>query len=218
MLDFLLQPLADFIIYFISSFSYAGIFIAMTLQSACIPIPSEIILPFSGFFVSQGIFDFWPAVLAAVLGGLAGSGLTFSLGYFKGEGFVRNLIKKFGKFILVFEYELDEAEEWFRKYGEIITFVSRILPVVRTFIALPAGISRMSFSKFFVFVAAGDFLWSALLIYLGSVLVNNWAQLNHYFHQFDLIIILAGLAVGVCYIKHKLTKHRKRKKQRSNRG
>ena len=210
MLNFILQPLAEFIIYIISVLGYTGLFIAMTLQSACIPLPSEIILPFSGFLVSQGIFDFWLTVLTAAIGSLAGSILAFSLGFFKGEVFVRSLIKKYGKYILVFEYELDDAEKWFRKYGEIITFVSRLLPVVRTFIALPAGISKMNFTKFCFFVVSGDFLWSMFLIYIGKLFGRNWDILGNYFHKFDFIIVILGMAAFLWYIQHKI----KRVKQR----
>lgn len=210
MLNFILQPLAEFIIYIISVLGYTGLFIAMTLQSACIPLPSEIILPFSGFLVSQGIFDFWLTVLTATIGSLAGSILAFSLGFFKGEIFVRSLIKKYGKYILVFEYELDDAEKWFRKYGEIITFVSRLLPVVRTFIALPAGISKMNFTKFCFFVVSGDFLWSMFLIYIGKLFGRNWDILGNYFHKFDFIIVILGMAAFLWYIQHKI----KRVKQR----
>lgn len=210
MLNFILQPLAEFIIYIISVLGYTGLFIAMTLQSACIPLPSEIILPFSGFLVSQGVFDFWLTVLTATIGSLTGSILAFSLGFFKGEVFVRSLIKKYGKYILVFEYELDDAERWFRKYGEIITFVSRLLPVIRTFIALPAGISKMNFTKFCLFVVSGDFLWSMFLVYIGKVFGGNWDILGNYFHKFDFIIVILGMAAFLWYIQHKM----KRVKQR----
>lgn len=209
MLDFILKPLADFVIWAVTTFNYVGIFVAMLVQSACIPIPSEVILPFSGFMVSQGYLNYWSTVLTAVLGCAAGSSLAFSVGYFKGEQFVRTLIRKYGKFLLIFEYELDEAEHWFRQYGQILTFVSRLLPVVRTFIALPAGISKMSYKKFIFFVIAGDLLWSALLIYIGRVFGQNWNKLGDIFHKFDLLIFLLGVTAVVWYIQHKLKKHRR---------
>ncbi len=185
---------------------------AMAFQSACIPIPSEVILPFSGFMVSQGFFKFWLTVIAALLGCFLGATLAYSLGYFKGEGFVRRLIKKYGKYLLIFEYELDEAQETFQKYGEIIIFVSRLLPVVRTFIALPAGIAKMSYKKFIFFVLLGDFLWSSLLIYLGKVLGSNWSTLGNLFHKFDLVIVILGIGVVIWYVQHKLKKHSQRSK------
>ncbi|HUV46594.1 MAG TPA: DedA family protein [Candidatus Bathyarchaeia archaeon] len=207
MLNFILQPLAQLVINIVDSLGLAGVFLGMMLQSACIPLPSEIILPFAGFLVSQGIFDFWPTILMALLGGFVGSSIAFSLGYFKGETFIRQLIKKYGKYILVFEYELNDAQKWFRQYGQMITFISRILPVVRTFIALPAGMSGMSFIKFIVFVLAGDFLWSLLLVYFGLVLGNNWVDLKVYFEKFDLLLLFFGVAAVVWYINHKLKKN-----------
>lgn len=213
MLDFILKPLSDFVIWAVTTFNYAGIFTAMLIQSACIPIPSEVVLPFSGFMVSQEYLNYWPTVLVAVLGCAAGSTLAFSLGYFKGEGFVRTLIRKYGKFLLIFEYELDEAEEWFQRWGQILTFASRMLPVVRTFIALPAGISKMSYKKFILFVILGDFVWSAVLIYVGNVLGQNWDQLGNIFHKFDVLIVILGAAAVVWYVQHKLKKHHRHLKK-----
>jgi len=207
MLNFILQPLAQFIINAVESLGLFGVFLAMMLQSACIPLPSEIILPFTGFLASQNVFNFWPAVFTAVFGGLVGSSLAFWLGYFKGEDFVRQLIKKYGKYLLIFEYELDDAQKWFRQFGQIITFISRILPVVRTFIALPAGMSGMSFWKFIVFVFAGDLLWSTILIYFGRVFGSNWSLLKVYFEKFDILLVFIGIFGVVWYINHKLKKN-----------
>jgi len=148
MIDFIIEPLAQFIIFLITTFSYWGIVIAMAIESACIPLPSEIIMPFSGYLVSTGVFNFWLVSLAGGVGCLAGSALAYAAGFYGGETFVRNIIRKYGKYFLIHEYELDEAEEWFRKHGEMIAFTSRLLPVVRTFISLPAGISKMNFKKF----------------------------------------------------------------------
>jgi membrane protein DedA with SNARE-associated domain len=210
MLDFILQPLAEFIIFLVSKLSYLGIVMAMALESCCIPLPSEIIMPFSGFMVSRGVFDFWLTALAGSFGCLLGSIIAYALGYYGGETVVRNLIKKYGKYLLVFEYELDETEEWFRKYDELIAFTSRLLPVVRTFISLPAGISKMNFKKFCLYTFLGSFIWSAVLAYLGKILGENWSSLETYFHQFDLLIVLAGLGTVFWYIQHKVKKHRRR--------
>lgn len=213
MLDFILGPLVNLITSTISSIGLPAVFVAMMLQSACVPIPSEVILPFSGFFVSQGIFEFWPTIFVATLGAQTGSVLMFLLGYYKGEEFVRNLIKKYGKYILVFEYELDEGQHWFQKYGQLLTFVSRLMPIVRTFIALPAGISQMKLSKFMVFVFLGDFFWSLILVSVGKAFGQNWTKFGDYFHKFDIVIVLLGVAGLVWYVKHKLKKHKKRKKK-----
>ncbi len=209
MLDFILEPLANFVIYLVSSFSYVGIFVIMFFQSACIPIPSEVVLPFAGFMVGQGIFNFWWVIAISVLGCLAGGSFIFLLAFYKGEVFVRNLIKKYGKYLLINISELDEAEERFQKYGQIIVFFGRMLPIVRTFIALPAGLSKMKYSKFAVFSIVGDLIWSTLLVYLGSIMGKNWNTLGNYFKKFDLVIVIVGILIVAWYLNHKLKKIRK---------
>lgn len=208
MIDFILQPLADFIFYLVNKFGYWGIVSAMAIESACIPLPSEIIMPFSGFMVYKGIFDFWFTALAGGIGCTLGSVLAYGAGYFGGENFVRKFIKKYGKFFLVFEYELDEAEQWFRKYGELIAFSSRLMPVVRTFISLPAGISKMNFKRFCLYTFVGSFIWSTVLTYIGRELGENWQIISTYFHKFDLFFVSAGLGVVIWYIHHKIKKNR----------
>jgi membrane protein DedA with SNARE-associated domain len=209
MIDFIIEPLAQFIIFLITTFSYWGIVIAMAIESACIPLPSEIIMPFSGYLVSTGVFNFWLVSLAGGVGCLAGSALAYAAGFYGGETFVRNIIRKYGKYFLIHEYELDEAEEWFRKHGEMIAFTSRLLPVVRTFISLPAGISKMNFKKFAFYSFVGSVIWSAALAYVGKVMGENWDTLGTYFHKFDLLILLAGLAAFGWYVNHKLKKIKK---------
>jgi len=206
MIDFIIQPLADFIIFLITKLSYAGIVLAMAIESACIPLPSEIIIPFSGFLVSQGVFNFWLVSLAGAVGCLLGSTLAYLIGFYGGETFVRNLIRKYGKYVLVYEYELDEAENWFRKYGELIAFSSRLLPVIRTFISLPAGIAKMDFKKFAFYTFIGSFIWSAILAYLGKILGEHWNTLGSYFHKFDFLILLLGVGLLIWYVKHKVKK------------
>lgn len=206
MLDLITIPLANLIISVVETFSYAGIFIIMLLQSACVPIPSEVVLPFAGFMVGQATFEFLPTLIASVLGCLAGGSLIFWLADKQGEVFVRDLVKKYGKYLLIKEKELDEAEERFEKYGQMIVFVGRMLPIVRTFLALPAGLSHMNYKKFLLFSFLGDTLWSALLIYIGSVMGKNWQQLGEIFHKFDLVIVIAGVLAVAFYIRHKLKK------------
>ncbi|MFC1711587.1 DedA family protein [Patescibacteria group bacterium] len=214
MLDAIIQPLAEFVFLLIDKFSYWGIVIAMAIESCCIPLPSEIIMPFSGFLVSQGIFDFWLVSLAGGFGCLVGSVIAYALGYYGGEKVVRNVIRKYGKYVLVHQYELDEAEEWFRKYGEAIAFFSRLLPVIRTFISLPAGIAKMNFKRFAFYSFVGSVIWSAALAYVGKVLGENWDTIGSYFHKFDLLILIAGIAAVVFYIKHKKDKIRKYKSKK----
>lgn len=209
MVDALIGFLANIVITIITSLGYAGIVLAMAIESCCIPLPSEIIMPFSGFLVSQGVFNLWLVGLAGAIGCLIGSLIAYYIGYYGGETLVRQLIRKYGKFVLVFEYELDEAKDWFVKYGSAITFFSRLMPVVRTFISLPAGISGMNVTKFAVYTFIGSFIWSLLLAYIGQTLGNNWDTLGNYFHKFDIAIILCFAGLGIFYVWHKLSKHKK---------
>lgn len=213
MVEAIIGVLANIVISIITSLSYFGVVLAMAIESCCIPLPSEIIMPFSGFLVSKGIFNLWLVALAGAIGCVIGSLIAYYIGHFGGETFVRNLIKKYGKFVLVFEYELDEAKHWFVKYGSAITFFSRLLPVVRTFISLPAGISGMDVKKFIIYTFLGSFIWSLLLAYIGQTLGNNWDTLGTYFHQFDIIIVLGFVALAVFYVWHKLSKHKKHKQK-----
>jgi len=213
MISQILELLASFIIWLISTLGYGGIVLAMAIESACIPLPSEVIMPFSGYLVSSGRFNFWWVVLAGGFGCLLGSWAAYALGYFGGESLVRKTIKKYGKYFLVFEYELDEAEEWFRKYGATIAFTSRLLPVIRTFISLPAGIAKTNFKIFSIYSFVGSLIWSAFLAYLGKIMGENWDTLGTYFHKFDFIIVILGFIAVLWYIQHKIKKIKKYKKE-----
>lgn len=215
MINAILELLATFIIWLISSLGYAGIVLAMAIESASIPLPSEIIMPFSGFLVSTGQFNFWWVTIAGGFGCLFGSWAAYALGYFGGESLVRKVIKKYGKYVLVFEYELDEAKEWFKKYGATIAFTSRLLPVVRTFISLPAGISKMNFKAFSIYSLVGSLIWSGILAYFGKIMGENWNSLGTYFHKFDFIIVILGILTVLWYIRHKIKKVRKYKSKKS---
>lgn len=173
----------------------------MTLESALIPIPSEVTMTFSGFLATTGVFNFWIVVFVGTMANLIGSLLAYWLGYL-GESKVR----KYGKYIFLREKELDHAEKLFNKYGEIITFASRMLPAIRTYISLPAGIAKMDLKKFILYTTAGSFLWSLILTYLGVVLGQNWHSLSAYFHKFDILIILA---IGCFVITYLYKRHKK---------
>ncbi|MCX6816358.1 MAG: DedA family protein [Candidatus Beckwithbacteria bacterium] len=209
MIESLIGFLGNFAMGIINHLGYLGISLAMAIESANIPLPSEIIMPFSGFLVASGRFTFLGTVIAGSLGGTLGSLLSYSLGYYGGEKFVRRLIKKYGKFLLIFEYELDEAEHWFNQHGQLVTFTSRLLPVVRTFISLPAGMSRMNVKKFAFFAFLGTFIWSLPLTYLGKVLGQNWHSLGQYFHKFDVVIFALGVFAVAFYVYHKLSKNKR---------
>jgi len=188
-----LALVSTFIINLISSWGYGGVFVLMALESALIPIPSEIIMPFAGFLVWEGTFSFMTVVLWGALGNLAGSIIAYFLGFYGG----RPLLEKYGKYILISHKEIELADNWFKKYGNFSIFISRMLPVVRTFISLPAGIARMPFWKFSLYTFLGSLPWAFFLTYLGIISGENWKNLEIYFRKFDwLIIIIIIAAIG----------------------
>jgi len=200
----MIETLGSWIIQLISAFGYGGIFILMMLESALIPIPSEVTMPFSGSLVAAGTFTFWFVVAAGTFGNLAGSILAYWLGAWGQETVVRKVLRKYGKYVLISEREYEQSEHWFRKHGEHIVFVSRVLPVIRTFISLPAGIARMNLMKFCAYTAVGSFIWSYALTYIGVLMGNNWRALEGYFRKFDLLIVLAGLLTIFWYVRRAL--------------
>lgn len=179
----LLAWLAQQIIAVISHLGYAGIVLLMGIESACIPLPSEIILPFSGFLVSTGRFQLLWVSLAGALGCNLGSMVAYCVGYYGG----RPLARRYGRWLAIAPDDLSRAEAWFQRHGDWTVLVSRMLPVVRTYIALPAGVARMSLVRFNVFTFIGSWPWCWLLAYVGYRLGTHWAQIGPYFHRFDLV-------------------------------
>lgn len=196
--------LSGIIIHLIQTLGYVGIFFLMTLESALLPIPSEVTMPFAGFLVQQGHFSFWIVVLVGAVGNLLGSLLAYALGYFLEESVVVSLIEKYGKFILVSKHEYLRAVGWFQKYGNPIAFFSRLLPAVRTFISLPAGLAEMNVFKFSIYSFLGAFVWSAFLTWIGVYLGSKWNSLEPIFRKFQLVIVVLLVIAILWYINHKL--------------
>jgi membrane protein DedA with SNARE-associated domain len=195
--------LSEFLTNFISSYGYFAVFIFMTLESALIPIPSEVTMTFAGFLAGLGIVNIWVVILVGAFGNLFGSLLAFWLGRKMGEEWIRVAIRKWGKWILIHEKDFDKALYWFEKYGQGITFGSRLLPIVRTFISLPAGISKMDVKKFSFYTFIGSFIWSGVLAFVGLKLGQNWTAVEPFFRKFQFVIIgLVVLAVIVYVYKH----------------
>lgn len=163
-------------------------------------------MTFAGFLAGIGILNIWVAVLIGALGNLAGSLLAFWLGRAMGEEWIRVAIKKWGKWILVHEKDFDTSLRWFKKYGQGITFTSRLLPIVRTFISLPAGIAEMNVVKFGIFTFIGSLFWSGVLAYLGLKLGQNWQMIDPYFRKFQYVIVGLFVLGVVYYIYHHLKK------------
>lgn len=205
----MLELLAGFIINIISTSGYLGIFVLMAVESALIPLPSEVTMPFSGSLVALGKFNLIMTAIAGSLGNLAGSLAAYALGFWGQENVVRQVIKKYGRYFLISEHEFERAEKWFRKYGDAVVFASRLMPVIRTFISLPAGIAKMNLKKFIIYTTAGSFLWSLFLSYIGMVLGRNWNVLGGYFHKFDLLIVFIMVITVCSYIYYKLRRLQK---------
>lgn len=183
--------------------SHPAIFVLMFLESALVPIPSEVTMPFAGYLASQGRIGFWEVVFVGGTANLTGSLLVYWLGSW-GQEYVHQWVRKYGKFLLITVHEVETAERWFRSHGEIIAFSSRLLPVVRTFISLPAGMSRMDIRKFAGYTLAGSLIWSAFLAYIGLVLGKNWHSIDIYFKKFQFLIIAIILVMAVLYIWNKI--------------
>jgi len=181
----IIRPLIEFIISFISRVGYLGIFFLMVLESAMIPIPSEIIMPFSGFLVSAGKFGPILVVLAGSLGNLVGSILTYYFGLKVGRAF----IIKYGKYVFFKKEHLEFTERLFKNYGDKISFVGRLLPVIRTYVSLPAGIGRTNFIKFVFYTLIGSLIWNSVLTFAGMQLGNNWKNIDRYSIYLDTVTI-----------------------------
>jgi membrane protein DedA with SNARE-associated domain len=194
--------LSTFIVAVISTLGYSGVALLMAIESACIPLPSEIIMPFAGYLVHTGRFDLWLVGLAGAIGCVLGSLVAYYVGMYGG----RPLIEKYGRYVLVSHHDLDLADRWFSKYGELIVFASRLLPVIRTFIAFPAGIARMNLKRFVIYTFLGSLPWCIGLAYVGQLLGEQWDKneaLKSWFHRFDFVIGIIGvLAAGWWIWRH----------------
>ena len=191
----IIEILSGFIVATISALGYSGILLLMAIESACIPLPSEIIMPFSGYLVSTGQLNLWGVALAGAVGCVVGSLVAYCVGMYGG----RPLIEKYGRYVLLSRHDLDLADRWFASHGEIIVFVSRLLPAIRTFIAFPAGVARMNLTRFVIYTFAGSLPWCLGLAYVGQKLGEKWNKddtLKTWFHRFDFVFgILVVLAV-----------------------
>lgn len=210
-MNHLIELLTHFIITFIQTSGYTGVFLLMTAESALIPIPSEVTMLFAGYLASTGVFNLFLVILIGAIANLVGSLLAYALGYWGEDHLIRHLIQKYGKYILVSEHEYERSERWFRKYGENIVFFSRILPIVRTFISLPAGIAKMNIWKFSIFTFIGSLLWSGLLTYLGFTLGKNWHSLEGVYRKFEYLVIAALVIAAVYFVYHKIQGIRKKR-------
>jgi membrane protein DedA with SNARE-associated domain len=199
MINSILTIISIFIIDTISSTGYLGIVILMAVESACIPLPSEVIMPFSGYLVTMKRFSLIGTGLAGAFGCVVGSVAAYYVGMYGG----RPLIERYGKYILISHKDLDIADRWFLRYGDAVIFFSRLLPVIRTFISFPAGVARMNMVKFVTYTFVGSFPWCLGLAYIGMIMGKNWETIKVYFHRFDYLIgAVILLGIGIFLWKH----------------
>ncbi len=192
----IIDILANFIVHTIGSIGHAGIFLLMLVESAGIPMPSEVIMPFSGFLVADGRMNFWVVTIIGAFGNLAGSLLAYWIGYKGG----RPLIEKYGRYILISKHDLDLADRWFKSYGNAAAFFGRMLPIVRTYISFPAGIAEMDIKKFSIYTFLGALPWCAVLTYAGVKMGNNWELIREKLHNFDLLVTALIIIFIVLYV------------------
>lgn len=198
MVEHILSVLSQFIIHTESAMGYWGIVLLMGIESCCIPLPSEVIMPFAGYLctpagaaqVGLPALNIWLVALAGAVGCVVGSIPAYYAGMYGG----RPLILKYGKYILISAHDVDMADRWFDKRGDITVFIGRLLPVIRTFIAFPAGINRMNMQKFIIYTFLGSFPWCLMLAWVGVKVGQNLEVLKPWFHRFDAVIGLAMLA------------------------
>ena len=197
MIEKIIAILAQFIIAVISSSGYAGIALLMGIESACIPLPSEIIMPFSGYLVFMGRFNlFWVATAGAI-----GCNLGSAVAYWIGAHGGRPMVERFGRFVLLDKKDLERTTRFFDKYGSITVFLARLLPVVRTFIAFPAGIAKMPQVRFHVYTFLGSWPWCFALAYVGMKLGQGWEtdpRFKAVFHEFHTVIVVL-LLIGIVW-------------------
>jgi membrane protein DedA with SNARE-associated domain len=204
-LAFIDQIVIPFLQGLFDTVGYLGVTVAMAIESAMIPLPSELILPFAGFLVSDpsrveplthGAWGFWAVVVAATIGNTIGSLIAYAIGAWGGRPF----LQRYGRYLLIRPHEIEIAERFFAKYGSATAFFSRLLPVVRTFISFPAGVARMPLGRFIVYSTAGAFLWSTILVYAGTVLGTNWVDIRHTLQPFDMLIAVAFVGLVALFI------------------
>jgi membrane protein DedA with SNARE-associated domain len=208
MISRIVEALAVFTTGVISAMGYGGIVLLMGIESACIPLPSEIIMPFAGYLVYRGEMTLHGAALAGAIGCVVGSIPAYYLGLYGG----RPLIERWGKYVLLSRRELDFADRLFQRHGQWVVFAARLLPVVRTFIAFPAGVSRMPMGRFVVYTFVGSYPWCWALAWVGAWLGEAWhtdPRVKAIYHRFELVIVVAGVLAVAWFVLHKVKEARR---------
>ena len=191
----LTDPIVDFAVDVVDAMGLAGVFVLMVLESACIPIPSEATMLFAGFNVSEGEYTLFAAVMVGSVANLVGSWLAYALGYF---GRV-DILEKHGRKLHIKKSHLEWADRWFERHGDATVFFSRMLPIIRTFISLPAGVARMPFLRFSLFTFAGCVPWVFMLTFIGKQAGDHWEDWKDSLHYVDYAVA-AMIVIGIAYL------------------
>ncbi len=205
MLAFIDQIVIPFLNSLYGAVGYLGVLVAMGIESAMVPLPSELILPYAGFLISDpsqvepltgGAWTFWIVVVVATIGNTLGSLVSYAIGAYGGRPF----LERYGRYLLIRPHEIELADGFFERHGSVTVFIGRLLPIVRTFISFPAGVARMHLGKFVLYSTLGAFLWSILLVWAGTVLGENWVDIRRMLQPFDLAIAVAAIGLIVAFI------------------
>ncbi len=195
-----MEQISQMFLGFIDSYGYIAVAVLMAMENACIPIPSELILGFAGYLIYAEKMTFTGAMIAGMIGGMAGSIFAYAVGATGGRKFV----DKYGKYFLIKKSHVDLAQNWFDKYGIRAVFFSRMLPVVRTFISLPAGFARVNFPSFLFYTFAGSLPWTALILYAGMFLGENWRKLLDIGHEASIaFVIICVIILAVIFFRRR---------------
>lgn len=209
MLAKVVQQLSQFALETISTLGYPGIVAVMALENVFPPIPSEVVMPFAGFLVTEGRFQLFTAIVMGTIGSLLGAVFWYLFGAWGNEIVVRNFLRHYGKFLFISENDLDRALEYFEKRGEIIIFTGRLIPIIRSLISIPAGLSRMEWKKFLFFTTLGTSIWTTILTVAGKILGENWPRVGEWLEKYEHLV-LGLLVTGLAYFIYHQFRVRKR--------
>jgi len=196
-LETILKPITSFVLSVISAWGYAGIVVCMTIESACIPLPSEVIMPFSGYLVTTGRFTLWGVALAGAIGNVLGSWIGYWLGSVGG----RPLAERLSRWHVVRVEEYDRADRWLHRHGLQVAFWTRLVPIVRTFVSFPAGAARVPIARFTMYTFVGSYIWSFILAWVGAKFGEHWESIHEVWRGFDLAVLVALVALFLLWLR-----------------
>ena len=195
----MIQSIIDWLVNVISVLGYPGVFISVFLESFIAPIPSEIILPFSGFVASIGSMNIYLVIIVATLAAYLGSLPFYFIGRW-GEKPVLTFLERYGKYLFIKKSDVEKGFEVFNKYGNGVVFVGRVIPIIRTLISFPAGVAKMNFVKFTIYTLFGSLIWNIVLTYTGFILGDHWERIGAIVGQYEKVIIVVCILLFILYV------------------